>query len=93
MAQCVVELFFKKLFEKNEVEAALQNLDQLTQDEARMAVAQTLGVAHGLREGTQHLRDLLIFFLSVRCIRWQGVDTFVIPLFSLLLPGPTVPRR
>ena len=62
MAQCVVELFFKKLFEKNEVEAALQKLDQLTQDEARMAVAQTLGVAHGLKEGTQHLHDFIDFF-------------------------------
>jgi hypothetical protein len=60
MAQCVVELFFKKLLEKNDVEDALQKLDRLTQDEARMAVAQTLGVAHGLREGTQHLYDLLI---------------------------------
>ena len=61
MVQCLVELFFKKLFEKNKVEASLQRLDLLTQDEARMAVAQTLGVAHGLREGMQHLRDLLIF--------------------------------
>jgi hypothetical protein len=70
MSQCIIELFAKKLFGKNEVETALQNLDQLTQEEARMAVAQTLGVTHGLRddmrvvmEGTQHSRDLsLIFF-------------------------------
>ena len=62
MAQCVIELFFKTLFGKNEVEAALQKLDQLTQDEARMAIAQTLDVAHGLRKGTQHLRDLFLIF-------------------------------
>ena len=69
MSQCVIESFFKKLFGKNEVEAALKKLDQLTQDEARMAVAQTLGVTHGLRdnmrvvmEGTQHSHDLLLVF-------------------------------
>jgi hypothetical protein len=32
----------------NEVEAVLQRLNRLTQDEARMTVAQTLGVVHGL---------------------------------------------
>ena len=65
MSQCVTELFTKKLFGKNEVEDAVQKLDQLTQDEARMAVAQTLGVTHGLRgdmrvvmEGTEHSHDL-----------------------------------
>jgi hypothetical protein len=66
MAQRVIELFAKKIFGKNEVEASLQKLDQLTQEEARMAVAQTLGVTNGLSdnmrvvmEGTQHLHDLL----------------------------------
>jgi hypothetical protein len=54
------EKFAKKLLGKTEVEAVLQKLDRLTQDEARMAVTQTLGVVHGLvgnvrlvMEGTQ----------------------------------------
>jgi fungal STAND N-terminal Goodbye domain len=48
MAQCATEKFAKKLLGESEIEAILQRLDRLTQDEARMAVAQTLGVVHGL---------------------------------------------
>ena len=54
----------------DKVEAVLQKLDRLTQEETRMAVTQTLGVVYGLEgnvrgviEGTQRLPDLLpIFF-------------------------------
>jgi hypothetical protein len=60
MAECATEKFAKKLLGESEVEAILQRLDRLTQDEARMTVAQTLGVVHGLvgsvkvaMEGTQ----------------------------------------
>ena len=62
MAQCAIEKFFKKLFWESEVENALRRLDQLTQDEARMAVAQTLGAVHGLVEGTQCLRESWLLF-------------------------------
>jgi hypothetical protein len=48
VAQCVTEKFAKKLLGDSEIEAVLQRLDRLTQDEARMTVAQTLGVVHGL---------------------------------------------
>jgi ribosomal 50S subunit-associated protein YjgA (DUF615 family) len=48
MAQCATEKFAKKLLRDSEIEAILQKLDRLTQDEARMTVAQTLGVVHGL---------------------------------------------
>jgi hypothetical protein len=69
MAQCAVEKFAKKLLGERQVEAVLQKLDRLTQDEARMAVTQTLGVVHGLvgnvrlvMEGTQcsydHIADI-----------------------------------
>ena len=47
MAQCAIEKFAKKLLGKSEVEAVLQKLDRLTQEETRMTVAQTLGVVHG----------------------------------------------
>ena len=48
VAQCVPEKFAKKLLGESEVEAVLQRLDRLTQEEARTAVAQTLSVVHGL---------------------------------------------
>ena len=62
ISQRIIEKFAKKLLGESEVEAVLQRLDRLTQDEARMTVAQTLSVVHGLvnntrvvMEGTQSL--------------------------------------
>ena len=64
MIKFAVEKFAKKLFGDSEIEATVQRLDRLTQDEARMTVAQTLGVVHGLvgnvkviMEGAQCLHD------------------------------------
>jgi hypothetical protein len=48
VTQCAVEKFTKKLLGESEIETVLQRLDRLTQDEAKMTVAQTLGVVHGL---------------------------------------------
>jgi hypothetical protein len=48
VTQCTSEKFTKKLLGESEIEAVLQRLDRLTQDEARATVAQTLGVVHGL---------------------------------------------
>jgi hypothetical protein len=48
VAQWTTEKFAKKLLGDSEIEAVLQKLDRLTQDEGRMTVAQTLGVVHGL---------------------------------------------
>jgi hypothetical protein len=68
-AQCAIEKFTKKLLGESDVEAVLARLDRLTQDEARMTAAQTLGVVHGLvgnvravMEGEQCLHDLLLTF-------------------------------
>jgi hypothetical protein len=65
---------------ESEIEAVLQRLDRLTQDEARMTVAQTLGVVHGLvgnmkvvMEGAECLHDCLYIFLRF-VFRWQGVN-------------------
>ena len=64
MVQCVTVKFAKKLLGETEIEAILQRLDRLTQDEARIGVAETLGVVHGLvgnvkeiMEGAQCLND------------------------------------
>ena len=48
VARSSTEKFAKKLLGDGEIEAVLQRLDRLTHDEARMTVAQTLGVVHGL---------------------------------------------
>jgi hypothetical protein len=59
-----IEKFAKKLLGESEIEAVLQRLNRLTQDEARMTVAQTLGVVHGLvgnmkvvMEGVEYLHN------------------------------------
>ena len=69
VAQCSVEKFAKKLFGESEVEAVLQRLDRLTQDEARITVAETLSVVHGLvnntrvvMEGAQSFLDWFLTF-------------------------------
>jgi hypothetical protein len=72
VAQCATEKFGKKLMGESEIEAVLGRLDRLTQDEARMTAAQTLGVVHGLvgnmkivMEGTESLRDCVQVFLKI----------------------------
>ena len=58
------EKFAKKMLGESEIEAVLRRLDRLTQNEARIGVAQTMGVVHGLvgnvkliMEGAQRLDD------------------------------------
>jgi hypothetical protein len=48
MAQYSTEKFAKKLLGEKEIEAVLQRLDRLTQEEARMTVTHTLEVVYGL---------------------------------------------
>ena len=70
MTQFAEEKFTKKLLRESEIETVLERLDRLTQDEARMTVAQTLGVVHGLMgnmkvvmEGAQLLYDCSQIFV------------------------------
>jgi hypothetical protein len=67
-AEDVPEKFAKKLLGESEIEAVLNRLDRLTQEEARMAVAQTLEVIHGLVNNTKMVMDgtqVSLNFLSV----------------------------
>lgn len=57
MASCAAEMFVKKLLGESEVEAVLQRLDRLTQDEAQRTVAQTLSVVHGLVNNVRVVMD------------------------------------
>ena len=63
--QCVTEKFVEQLLGKDKIQAALERLDRLTKDEGLSAVAQTLGVVHGIADdmravigGALYFRDL-----------------------------------
>ena len=56
-AQCAAEKFTKKLLGESEIETVLQRLDRLTQDEARITAAQTLGVVQGLVESVKAIME------------------------------------
>ena len=57
MSQRNVVKFVKKLLGDNEVEAVLQRLDRLTQDEARTTSAQTLEIVYGLIQNMRVVMD------------------------------------
>jgi hypothetical protein len=56
-AYCATGKVRNKLLGGREIEDALQRLDRLTQDEVRLAVAQTLGVVHRLVDDVRVLVD------------------------------------
>ena len=45
---CHIEAYLKKLIGRKDVEDALQRLDQMTQEEARMAAAEVLTITRGI---------------------------------------------
>jgi len=51
------EKFAKKLLGESEIEAILQRLDRLTQEEARATMAHTLEVVHGLFDNLRVVID------------------------------------
>jgi hypothetical protein len=57
LAQCDAEKFVKKLLGEKDVEAVLQRLDRLTQDEAQLTAAQTLEVVYGLIQNMRVVMD------------------------------------
>jgi hypothetical protein len=57
IAQCCTEKFAKKLLGEGEIEAVLQKLDRLTQEEARVMAAQTLEVVHCLVNNVKVVMD------------------------------------
>jgi hypothetical protein len=64
MTQHDTEKFAKKLLGESEIEAVLQRLDRLTQEEGRMTVAQTLEVVHGLMNTVKVVMNGKQSFLS-----------------------------
>ena len=68
MAQCLIERSTtNKLLENSEVEAVLQRIDRLTEDEARMVVPDVargfVGNEKVIVEGTQRSHDSLLILL------------------------------
>jgi hypothetical protein len=62
VAQRATEKFTKKLLGESEIEEVLQKLNQLTEEEARIAVAETLGLVHGL------VGNVKLIMEGVRCL-------------------------
>ena len=57
LTQCNPEKLVKKLLGEKDVEAVIQRLDRLTQDEARITAAQTLEVVYGLAQNMRVVMD------------------------------------
>ena len=51
------EKYLKKLIGRRDIEDALNRLDRLTQEEARMATAQVLKLAHLVKDGVEAVGD------------------------------------
>jgi hypothetical protein len=65
--------YIRKLIGKTEIEDALKRLDKLTQEEARMAAAQTLKVTHTVDERVKGVVDTVAAIDN----RVAGVDVRV----------------
>jgi hypothetical protein len=57
MTKLGAEKFAKKLLGESDIEAVLRRLDRLTDEEARMTMAQTLQVVHGLVNNMKVVMD------------------------------------
>jgi hypothetical protein len=65
-AQCVPEKFVEKLRGNDKIQAALERLDRLTKDEGLSAVAQTLGVVHGIADDMRVVLGGVPYFVISR---------------------------
>jgi archaellum component FlaC len=70
LADRFLETFLKRLVGRADIEDALQRLDKLTQEEARMATAEGLKATHGIDNKVEDVGD------KVKCVnnKIQGVD-------------------
>ena len=57
LTQCNAEKLVRRFLGEKDVEAVLQRLDRLTQDEARITAAQTLEVVYGLFQNMRVVMD------------------------------------
>ena len=73
----VAEKFGKKILGENDVEAVLQRLDRLTQEEARTTATQMLEVVYGLVKNIKVVMDgaRSLLFLYVYAVLNVGLKT------------------
>lgn len=76
MAQRGTETFAKKLLGEGEIEAVLQKLGRVTQEEARMMAAQTLQVVHCLVNNVKVVMDGPCF-VSSRVLMFRRADIWI----------------
>ena len=75
-----LEKYVKQLLGKNEIEGSLKRLDTLTQEEARMAIAEILRVTHSVNDNVRVVLNgaqdviFLLFRLSLTRILPDGKD-------------------
>jgi hypothetical protein len=64
-AQCITEKFVKRLWgeRKDKIQAALERLDRLTKEEGLSAVAQILGVVHGIADDRRVVMGGVPYFI------------------------------
>ena len=55
-----LEKYLNKLIGRTEIEGALKRLDNLTQEEARMAAAENLKVAHAVDKRVEGVADMVV---------------------------------
>ena len=60
--------YVKKLFGDKKLEAVLQRLNRLTQDEAKLTAAQILEVVHGLAHNMRLVTDGEQFYQTCRSL-------------------------
>ena len=75
------EKFAKKLIGRTEIEDALKRLDKLTLEEARMAIAQNLKIAHTVDKGVREVVDTVIAMddrIAIVDNKVEGVDAKVV---------------
>ena len=60
LTECCSEKFGKKLIGRTDLDDALKRLDQLTQEEARMAVAQNLKATHAVDERVRGVANTVV---------------------------------
>ena len=79
LTRCNAEKIVKRLLGEKDVEAVLQRLGRLTENEAQMTAAQTLEVVHGLVQNMkevidgEHIYQACYPVLSILLFRRQGI--------------------
>ena len=76
------EKFVKKLIGRRDIEDALNRLDRLTQEEARMATAQVLKLAHHVKDGVKGVDDKINLVIDGTSITFTSRKCYHKPIYD-----------